>query len=198
MAAVTVCSDFGAQENKICHYFHCLPIYLPWSYGTGCHDIRFWMLSFKPAFSLSSFAFIKRLFSSFSLSAMGVVSAALMVFPLSTWWEELTHWKRQLMLGRLKAGGAGDDRGWDGWMASLTGWTWVWASSGKWWWTGGPWGHKEWDMTGWLNWTFPVSGSLPMSWLFVSGGQSIGASVSIISRNIQGWFSLELINLISL
>jgi len=34
MAALTVCSDFGAQENKVCHYFHCFPIYLPWSDGT--------------------------------------------------------------------------------------------------------------------------------------------------------------------
>ena len=46
--------------------------------------------------------------------------------------------KKTLMLGRLKAGGEGDDRGWDGWMASLTQWTWVWASSGSWWWTGEP------------------------------------------------------------
>ena len=39
---------------------------------------------------------------------------------------------------RLKAGGEGDDRGWDGWMASLTQWTWVWVSSRSWWWTGKP------------------------------------------------------------
>ena len=39
---------------------------------------------------------------------------------------------------RLKAGGEGDNRGWDGWMASLTRWTWVWASSRSWWWTGKP------------------------------------------------------------
>ena len=39
---------------------------------------------------------------------------------------------------RLKAGGEGDDRGWDGWMASLIQWTWVWAGSGSWWWTGKP------------------------------------------------------------
>ena len=39
---------------------------------------------------------------------------------------------------RLKARGEGDDRGWDGWMASPTQWTWAWASSGKWWWTGRP------------------------------------------------------------
>ena len=37
MAAVTICSDFGAQENKACHCFHCFPIYSPWSDGTGCH-----------------------------------------------------------------------------------------------------------------------------------------------------------------
>ena len=39
---------------------------------------------------------------------------------------------------RLKAGGEGDDRGWDGWMASLTWWTWVWVNSRSWWWTGRP------------------------------------------------------------
>ena len=41
MAPVTICSDFGAQDNKICHCFHCFPIYLPWSDGTGCHDLSF-------------------------------------------------------------------------------------------------------------------------------------------------------------
>ena len=39
---------------------------------------------------------------------------------------------------RLRAGGEGDDKGWDGWMASLTWWTWVWVDSGSWWWTGRP------------------------------------------------------------
>ena len=43
-----------------------------------------------------------------------------------------------LMLGGIGAGGEGDDRGWDGWMASLTQWTWVWVNSGNWWWTGRP------------------------------------------------------------
>ena len=57
---------------------------------------------------------------------------------LATWWEELTHWKRPWCWGRLKAGGEGDDRGWDGWMASLTPWTWVWVDSRSWWWTGRP------------------------------------------------------------
>ena len=57
---------------------------------------------------------------------------------LADWCEELTHWKRPWCWERLKAGGEGDDRGWDGWMASPTGWTWVWVSSGSWRWTGKP------------------------------------------------------------
>ena len=52
--------------------------------------------------------------------------------------EELTHWKRPWCWARLKAGGEGDDRGWDGWIASWTRWTRVWVSSGSWWWTGMP------------------------------------------------------------
>ena len=69
MAAVTIHSDFGAQENKVCHCFHCFPIYLPWSDGARCHDLVFQMLSFKATLSLSSFTLIRRLFSSSSLSA---------------------------------------------------------------------------------------------------------------------------------
>ena len=57
---------------------------------------------------------------------------------LATWFEELTHWKTPWCWERLKAGGEGDNRGWDGWMASLTQWTWVWESSGSWWWIGKP------------------------------------------------------------
>ena len=56
---------------------------------------------------------------------------------LATSCEELTHWKRLWCWEGLGAGGEGDSRGWDGWMASLTRWTWVWVNSGSWWWTGG-------------------------------------------------------------
>ena len=41
LAAVTICSDFGAQANKLSHCFHCYPIYSPWSDGTSCHDLSF-------------------------------------------------------------------------------------------------------------------------------------------------------------
>ena len=57
---------------------------------------------------------------------------------LASWCEELTYWKRPWCWERLNAGGEGDDRGWDGWMASPTRWTWIWARSGCWWWTGKP------------------------------------------------------------
>ena len=54
------------------------------------------------------------------------------------WCEELTHWKRPWCWERLRAGGEGGNRGWDGWMASLTQWTWVWANPKRWWRTGKP------------------------------------------------------------
>ena len=58
--------------------------------------------------------------------------------PLATWCEELIHLKRPWCWERLEVGGEGDDRGWDGWMASPTQWTWVWVKSRSWWWTGKP------------------------------------------------------------
>ena len=81
---------------------------------------------------------------------------------------------------RLKAGEEGDDRGWDGWMASLTQWTWVWASSGSWWWTEGPGGlhsmrsqSQKWlcDWTE-LNWSLQRQSKL-VQWLTLTsaGGE---------------------------
>ena len=72
--------------------------------------------------------------------------------------KELTYLKRPWCWERLKAGGEGDNRGWDGRMASPTQWAWVWVGSRSWWWTGRPacwgsWGCKESDMTERLNWT---------------------------------------------
>ena len=46
----TVRSDFGAQENKVCHCFHFLPLYLPWSDGTKCHDLSFFHVEFQASF----------------------------------------------------------------------------------------------------------------------------------------------------
>ena len=76
---------------------------------------------------------------------------------LATWWEVLTYLKRPWCLEGLKAW-EGYDRGWDGWIASLTQRTGIWINSGSWWWTRSlacctPWGCKELDTTEWLNWT---------------------------------------------
>ena len=57
---------------------------------------------------------------------------------MATWCKELTHLKIPWFWERLKAGGDVDSRGWDGWMASPTWWTWIWASSGSWWYMGKP------------------------------------------------------------
>ena len=89
MAAITVCSDLGAPQSKVCYCFHCFPIYFPWSDGTGCHDLRFWMPNSKPTFSLPSITFIKRLVSSSSLSGIRVVSSAYMLLLLL-----LSHFSR--------------------------------------------------------------------------------------------------------
>ena len=82
-----------------------------------------------------------------------------------TWCEELTHLKRPWCWERWKVGGKGDNREWDGWMASPTQWTWVWVNSGSWWWTGRP--GMLWSMGSqrvrhdWieLNWTEFARGS---------------------------------------
>ena len=74
---------------------------------------------------------------------------------LATWCEELTHWKKPWYWERLKAGGEGDNRGWDDWMTSPTQWTWVWVNSRSWRWTGRPDVHgvtKSWTrLSDWIE-----------------------------------------------
>ena len=176
--------------------------------GPDVMILVFWMLIlFKLTFSLFSFTFIKRLFSSSSLSAVRVVSSTywrLLIFLLAflisacassslvfhmmysayklhmqgdniqPWHTavqicnqsilkeispeysleglmlklKLQHFgqlmqradslEKTLMLGGIGGRREGDDRGWDGWMASPTQWTQVWVNSGSWWWTGRP------------------------------------------------------------
>ena len=76
MAAVTICSDFGATQKQSVTFFIVSPSIFHEVIGPDAMILVFWMLSFKPAFSPSSFTFIKRLFSSSSLSAVSVVSSA--------------------------------------------------------------------------------------------------------------------------
>ena len=76
MLTVTVNSDFGAQENKVCHISIVSPSICHEVMGPDAMIFIFWTLNFKPVFSLSSFTFIKKLFSSSSLTAIRVVSSA--------------------------------------------------------------------------------------------------------------------------
>ena len=105
------------------------------------------------------------------------VMLKLKLSTLATSCEELTHWKRLWCWEGLGAGGEGDDRGWDGWMASLTQWTWVWVNSGSWWWIGRPGvlrfmgsqrvGH---DWATELNWTEHL---MVNPWIFLCNIQSM-------------------------
>ena len=95
---------------------------------------------------------------------------------LDTSCEALTHWKRLWCWEALGAGAEGDDRGWDGWMASLTRWTWVWVNSGSWWWTGRPGvlrfmesqrvGHDWATELNWVPWLFTWNYHNIAHWLY--------------------------------
>ena len=108
---------------------------------------------------------------------------------LATSCKELTHWKRLWYWEGLGAGGKGDNIGWDGWMASLTRWIWVWVTSGSWWWTGRPGvlrfmgsqrvGH---DWAAELNWTDGnlvklMEINLTMLWVFPMSPLSLQKSI---------------------
>ena len=90
MAAVTIHSDFGTQGRKTAHYFHFFPLLFAICSVVMVPDVMilvFWMLSFKPVFSLCSFTRLETLFHSSLLSAILVVSPAylrLLIFPLPT------------------------------------------------------------------------------------------------------------------
>ena len=127
---------------------------------------------------------------------------------LATWCKELTHWKRPWCWEILKVGGEGDNRGWDGWMASLTRWTWIWVSFGSWWWTGKlsvlqsmgsqRVGH---DWVSELNWSFHMAqmvknhlqcrrfGFNPWVWWSPGGGHGNPLQYSCL-ENPRGWRSL--------
>ena len=114
--------------------------------------------------------------------------------PLATWCKELTHLKRPWCWERLRAGGEGDNRGCDGWMASLTQWTWVWANSGRWWWTGRPgglqsmgsqrvqhnWANEQQQQAG-HKWMHSVLGSL----LYIDLCICFSASIILITETLQ-------------
>ena len=93
MAAINICSDVRAQEQEICHYFHFLLFYLPWSDGTGCYDLSFvFSIEFYARYFTLLFHPHQEALSSSSLCAFRVVSSAymrllifLLEFLIPTW-----------------------------------------------------------------------------------------------------------------
>ena len=96
------------------------PLRVPWNSRRSNQSI---LKEINPEYSLEGLMLKPKLWSSNTLA---------------TWCEESTHWKRPWCWERSKAGGEEDDTGWDGWMASPTLWTWVWADSRRHWRTGNP------------------------------------------------------------
>ena len=158
MTAVTVCSDFGDQENKVCQYWG-LVITLCWSESGVTIDFMsqwnyrrilfIWKVAwdgkhFVTALSVSSFnslwvpilygSIIKNYFLETSLALQWLrlqtsMQGAQVQFLVRALRSHMLH-RMTLMLGKIE-GRRGDNWGWDGWMASLTQWTWVWANSGR-------------------------------------------------------------------
>ena len=128
------------------------------SYGFSCAHVWMWQLDYKESWALKNWCFwtvvlektLESPLDSKEIQPVHPKGDQSWIFigrtdaevetpnTLATWCEELTHWKKPWCWERLNAEGEGGDRGWDGWMASQTQWTWVWVNSRSWWWTGRP------------------------------------------------------------
>ena len=147
------------------------------SYGFCSSHVWMWKLNYKETWVPKSWCFwtvvleetlkspwsarrsnqsvLKRISPEYSLEGLMLKLETPTLWPLD---EELTHWKRPWFWERLKLGGEGDDRRWDGWMASSTQWTWVWVGSRSWRWTEKPGMLKSMGSQSrtWLSWTSSV------------------------------------------
>ena len=127
------------------HYFANKGLYGQ-SYGFSSSHVQMWELDHKEGWAPKNWCFwtvvlektlespldsreIKPVNSTGNQSWIFIGRTGWSSSTLTTWCEELTHWKRPCWWERLKAEGEGGGRGWDGWMASTTKWTWIWANS---------------------------------------------------------------------
>ena len=108
-----------------------------WVPKNWCFELWCWRRPLRVSWTArrSNQSILKEISPEYSLEGL-MLKLKLQYF--ATWYKELTLQKRPWCWERLKAGGEGDDGGWDGWIASPTQWTWVWVNSRSWWWTGKP------------------------------------------------------------
>ena len=160
------------QWLKSRHHFFVQGLYGQ-SYGFSCSYVCMWELDYKEGWALKNWYFqtvmLEKTFESpldnREIKPVNLKGSQLWTFiartdgwssnTLATWCKEPSYWKRSWCWERLRAGGEVSDRGWDYWM-TLIQCTCVWANSRRYWRTGkpgiyNPWGHKELDMTEWLN-----------------------------------------------
>ena len=117
------CIHINGKQSKVCsHFLRSWGLGLTWVQNNRC----FWTRVLDKA--LDNLLDCKEINPEYSLERL-MMKLKLQYF--GHWCEELTHWKRFWCWERLRAGGEGSNRGWDGWMPSLTQWTWVWANPGK-------------------------------------------------------------------
>ena len=114
-------------------------------YGFSCSHVWMWELDYKESWALKNWCVWTVLLEKTLESPLDCKEIQPVDWcwswnsnTLATWCKKLTHLKRPWCWERLTVGGEGDNRGWDGWMASPTQWTWVWVNYGSWWWTGRP------------------------------------------------------------
>ena len=115
----------------------CLPFFLSNQLSFLTIELWYWrrFLCVPWTARISNQSILKEISPEYSLEGL-MLKLKLQYFGHLMWRTD--SFEKTLMLGRLKVGGEGDNRGWDGWMASPTQWTQVWVGSGNWWWTGGP------------------------------------------------------------
>ena len=92
MTAPTICSDFGAPKNKVCHCFHFSCVYLPWSDGAGFHDLSFLNVEFSASFFTLLFYLYQEALYSSSLSAVRVLDHMVVLFLVFQWIYILFSW----------------------------------------------------------------------------------------------------------
>ena len=172
-ASITICSDFRAQEEPICHYFHLSPSTCHEVMGLDAMVLVFLILSFKPALSVSSFTLLKRLFSSSSLSAIqfSPVHFSCSVVSDSLRPHELQHARPPCP--SPTPGIHPNSHPSSRWCHPAISSSVVPFSS--------------------CPQSLPASESFPMSQLFTWGGQNTGVSVlaSFLPKNTQDWSPLE-------